>query len=347
MKITEKSLILYIGIFITISLIALAIILKITVREQTWQQLAQFNTNYLILLAIAIILRWIFDGLSLLSLINGNGNLKINLWQAMKMRLKCIFVGVAVPVLLGSTAFQVYLLNREKISLGESTAITSIRSILPVLLFVIFVPMFMLLGFQNEFEVFFMKFIRVVSLPIFLSLFFFTLAIVLPDGIKKMFFSLMNAIKKIHLFKIKNIDKAVKWFNTEIDRLHTSLTAYRKHGKAGIILSLGWLLLMLLMEFSVAILILSGFGIKFQLIKTIGIQFLLKSFLYFAPTPGGSGINEFSYMGFFTLYVPKYLVGIAVLMWRALAYYVSVIFGGIFVIKEHGIERISKNNMLQ
>ena len=55
MKITSKSLILYIGIFITISLIALAIILKTTVREQTWQQLAQFNTNYLILLAIAII----------------------------------------------------------------------------------------------------------------------------------------------------------------------------------------------------------------------------------------------------------------------------------------------------
>lgn len=191
MKITSKSLITYTGIFITISLIALAIILKITVREQTWQQLAQFNTNYLILLAIAIILRWIFDGLSLLALTNSNGNLKITLWQAIKMRLKCIFVGIAVPVLLGSTAFQVYLLNREKVSLGESTAITSIRAILPIILFVIFVPIFMLFGFQNGFEVFFMKFIRVVSLPIFLSLFFFILAIVLPDGIKKMFFSLM------------------------------------------------------------------------------------------------------------------------------------------------------------
>ena len=72
MKITAKNLILYIGIFITISLIALAIILKITVREQTWQQLAQFNTNYFILLTIAIILRWIFDGLSLLALTKTN-----------------------------------------------------------------------------------------------------------------------------------------------------------------------------------------------------------------------------------------------------------------------------------
>ncbi len=337
MKITAKNLILYIGIFITISLIALAIILKITVREQTWQQLAQFNTNYLILLAIAIILRWIFDGLSLLALTNSNENLKITLWQAIKMRLKSIFVGIAVPVLLGSSAFQVYLLNREKISLGESTAITSIRAILPVLLFVIFVPMFMLSGFQDGFEVFFAKFVQIISVPIILSLFFFTLAVVFPEWIKKMFFSLMNGIKKIHLFKIKNIDKAVTWFHTEIDRLNIALTAYRKHGKMGITLSLCWLLLMFLMEFCVAILILSGFGIKFQLIKTIGIQFLLKSFLYFAPTPGGSGINEFSYMGFFSLYVPKYLVGVAVLMWRALAYYVSVIFGGIFIIKENGI----------
>ena len=104
---------------------------------------------------------------------------------------------------------------------------------------------------------------------------------------------------------------------------------------------------MFLMEFCVAILILSGFGIEFQLIKTIGIQFLLKSFLYFAPTPGGSGINEFSYMGFFTLYAPKYLVGISVLMWRAIAYYVSVIFGGIFIIKENGIKRIIKTNILR
>ena len=71
----------------------------------------------------------------------------------------------------------------------------------------------------------------------------------------------------------------------------------------------------------------------------------MESFLYFAPTPGGSGFNKFSYVGFFTLYAPKYLLGISVLMWRALAYYISVIVGGFFVIKEHGIERISKNNL--
>ena len=347
MKISSKSLIIYIVAFVVISIITLAVILRLTVCEQTWQQLAQFNTNYLILLAIAIILRWIFDGLSLLSLINGNANLKINLWQAIKMRLKCIFVGIAVPVLLGSTAFQVYLLNREKVSLGESTAITSIRAILPILLFVIFVPIFMLSGFQNGFEVFFAKFLKIVSLPIILSLFFFTLAVILPAWIKRMFCLLIKAIQKIKLFKIKSIDKAVSWFNTEIDRLHTSLSAYHKHGKWSLVQSLFWILMMFLMEFSVAILILSGFGIKLPLLKAVVIQFLLKSFLYFAPTPGGSGINEFSYMGFFTLYAPKYLVGIAVLMWRGLAYYVSVIFGGIFIIKENGIQRIIKTNLLQ
>ncbi|MDW7679141.1 MAG: lysylphosphatidylglycerol synthase transmembrane domain-containing protein [bacterium] len=342
MKITSKSLFLYIGIFSAISIIALTVILKLTASEQTWQQLFRFNFIYLVFLAISIILRWIFDGLSLTSLVNGNVGLKINLWQAIKMRLKCIFVGIAVPVLLGSTAFQVYLLNREKLSLGQSTAITSIRAILPILLFVVFVPIFMLFGFQNGFEVFFAKFMKIVSLPIALSLFFFTMAVILPELIKRMFSLLMKAIQKIKRFKIKSIDKAVLWFNTEIDRLHTSLTAYHRHGKSSLALSSFWILMMFLMEFSVAILILSGFGIKLPLLKAVGIQFLLKSFLYFAPTPGGSGINEFSYMGFFTLYAPKYLVGISVLMWRMLAFYVSVILGGIITFKENGIDRISK-----
>jgi len=341
MKITSRSLFLYIGIFFAISIIAFTVILKLTVNEQTWQQSFRFNFIYLIYLTVSIILWWIFDGLSLSALVNGNADLKINLYQAMKMRLKCIFVGIAVPV-LGSTAFQVYLLKREKVSLGESTAITSIRSILPVLLFVIFVPIFMLFGFQNGFEVFFANLLRMVSLPIVLSLFFFTLAVILPEWIKRMFCLLMRAIQKIKLFKMKSIDKAVLWFNTEIDRLHTSLSVYRRHGKRSLALSLFWILMMFLMEFSVAILILSGFGIKLSILRAVGIQFLLKSLLYFAPPPGGSGIYEFSYMGFFTLYAPKYLVGIAVLMWRMLAYYFSVIIGGFLVIKENGIDQIGK-----
>ncbi|MCD6166121.1 flippase-like domain-containing protein [bacterium] len=330
----------YWGLFILISLIALGIIIGITITKETWTRLNQFSLNYLLIMVISVILRWFFDGLSLRSLINGNSSLKIGLWKATKMRLQCTFVAVILPVVLGSTAFQVYLLHKEKVSTGESVAITSIRAILPILIFVLLVPLFWTLGFQNGTKPVFVKLIRLASTPLVISLAAFTIAVVFPNWIKKALSGITNLIRKIGWLKFKNLEKVEHWLNNEVDELHTALTAYWRKGKWSLTLATFWCVLFLLMEFSIAILILAGFGIHLQLIKAFGIQFLLKAFLYLAPTPGGSGINEFSYLGFFGMYAPKYLLGVAVLMWRFFAYYISVIAGGITMLKDHRMSQI-------
>ena len=334
----------YWGLFILVSLIALGVIVGVTVTKETWMRLNQFSLNYLLIMVISVVLRWLFDGLSLRALIHGNPRLKIGFWKATKMRLQCTFVAIVLPVVLGSTAFQVYLLHKEKVSTGESVAITSIRAILPMLIFVLLVPLFCFLGFQDGTKPLFVKLIRLASAPLVMSLAAFTIAIVFPNWIKKAFSGTTNLIRKIDWLKFKNLEKAEHWLNNEVDELHTALTAYWRNGKWSLALATFWCILFLLMELSIAVLILSGFGIHVQLLKAFGIQFLLKAFLYLAPTPGGSGINEFSYLGFFGMYAPKYLLGVAVLMWRFFAYYISVIAGGILMLKDHRIDQIDDSN---
>lgn len=347
MKITSNRLRKYLAIFVIISLVTLAIIVGFTVNEETWLRLRQFRLGYLLIIGISIVLRWLFDGMSLRALVNGNPALKMGIWKATKMRLECTFVSIIMPIMLSSTAFQAYLLYKEKSSFGESVAITSIRAILPIFLFVTLVPLSLMLGFQDGADLFFLKFIRLVSIPLILSLFFFTLAFVFPEWIKRMFSLAAEMIQRIGLLQSRNIEKAKYRFDNEIDRLHCALNAYRQQGKWSLVSALFWIVFSFFMEFSVAILILSGFGIHPQLCKAFGIQFFLKAILYFAPTPGGTGISEFSYLGFFTLYAPKYLVGIAVLMWRSFTYYLSVIAGGILVLKEHGINQITKTDLME
>jgi len=88
------------------------------------------------------------------------------------------------------------------------------------------------------------------------------------------------------------------------------------------------------MEFSVAYFIVQGWGYHTSWIQVCSIQFFLKSILYLAPSPGGSVFNELGYMGFFSIFLTKHLVGGSVLLWHFFNAYFPVIVGGVLLTKD-------------
>jgi hypothetical protein len=119
-------------------------------------------------------------------------------------------------------------------------------------------------------------------------------------------------------------------FRTGIDQAHASLTAYQTPR--------GWLALfvgVLLTGPAYAQRLLSGYvalraiGIQAQFVDVLLLQTLITFLLYFAPTPGASGIGEVLSALVMAVYVPDPLVALYTLLWRCFVTYGTVIVGSI------------------
>ncbi len=73
---------------------------------------------------------------------------------------------------------------------------------------------------------------------------------------------------------------------------------------------------------------LRAIGIEAQFVDVLLLQTLITFLLYFfAPTPGGSGIAELLSAAVMSIYVPRPLTALYILIWRLIISYFTIIFG--------------------
>ena len=82
---------------------------------------------------------------------------------------------------------------------------------------------------------------------------------------------------------------------------------------------------------------LRALGIHANFVDVLLLQTLITFLLYFAPTPGASGIAELMSAAVMSVYVPKELTPLYTLIWRLILTYYTVAFG--FVIFSHWVRK--------
>jgi uncharacterized protein (TIRG00374 family) len=70
-------------------------------------------------------------------------------------------------------------------------------------------------------------------------------------------------------------------------------------------------------------------GIQAQFVDVLLLQTLITFLLYFAPTPGGSGLAELLSAAVMSIYVPRALTPSYILLWRITVCYLTVGFGSV------------------
>jgi uncharacterized protein (TIRG00374 family) len=120
----------------------------------------------------------------------------------------------------------------------------------------------------------------------------------------------------------------VEALDAGIDRAHEAMVAFFK-GR-------GWLSLLGAVLFTGVAMsnkLLAGFFVLRALdipahgVDVVVLQTLIVFLLYFAPTPGGSGIAEVLSAAVMSIYVPRELTPVYVLLWRVLVGYLTVAVG--------------------
>ncbi len=113
-----------------------------------------------------------------------------------------------------------------------------------------------------------------------------------------------------------------------IDRAHHSIVAFTK-GRGWAALGLG----VLLTGAAQANRLLAGYvvlrmlDIQAPFVDVLLLQTLIVFLLYFAPTPGGSGLAELLSAAVMSIYVPRELTPSYILLWRMVVSYLTVGFG--------------------
>jgi uncharacterized protein (TIRG00374 family) len=139
------------------------------------------------------------------------------------------------------------------------------------------------------------------------------------------------------------VNAKLEVFREGIDQMHSSFTAY---------LSLRGLLALatgvVLTALAYAPRLLSGYvalraiGIHAQFIDVLLLQTLITFLLYFAPTPGASGIGEILAALVMQVYVSPNLVPLYTLLWRFFVTYGTIISGSIVFYRwvRHGLRNL-------
>ncbi len=252
------------------------------------------------------------------------------------------FASAITPSIIGGSAIALYIVNKEGVSMGRTTAIVLITAFLDELFYILMVPIFIIIvGTQHLFTtegeyIFFNTRFGTQGIFIMGYLFILILTTIIiygvflnPRGFKMI---LLTLFKLPFLRKWRN--KAAETGNEII------ITSREMKGKpvifwvkafAGTFFS--WTGRFLVVNFLILAFV-SG-GDQFLIFAR---QLVMWVILLISPTPGGSGVAEFVFSGFLGEFIPQGLTPALSLMWRIISYY-PYLFIGVIVLP-HWLKRV-------
>lgn len=247
------------------------------------------------------------------------------------------FASAITPSVIGGTSVAMFILNKEGITLGKSTAIVMMSAFLDELFYILTVPLVILIiGTAYLFPIELTKQIFGYTLSvkgIFYVGYGFTVMLTIiilygvfvnPFGIKKLLYRLFS-------FKLlKRWQKKVVQLGS--DMIKTSLELKEKNGWFWI-KAFGATLFAWTARFWVVNFIILMFTDVNNHFLIYGRQLVMWVILIISPTPGGTGVAEFAFDSFLKDFIPLGLAGLLVVLWRFISYYPYLFIGAVILPK--------------
>lgn len=243
------------------------------------------------------------------------------------------WAGYLTPVHAGASPMMVYTMRRYGIPIPVGLTTILMSFITTVVFFAVAGPAAVVFGAGRSlgqkgdllglslFDLF------VGSLVVFGGLGVLLLILILFPGLAR---DLTHRLTDVLGRRSRRIAGRLEELRRGVDQAHTSVSSYNTPR--------GWLVLaggVLLTGPTYAPRLLSGYvalraiGIHANFVDVLLLQTLITFLLYFAPTPGASGIGEILSALVMQVYVPKELVALYTLLWRCFVTYGTVITGSV------------------
>lgn len=287
---------------------------------------------------------WVLLGVGVASLDWFGGGLRLyvvlkHVYPAQTFKGAVISAGInafgmmVTPSQAGGGPFGIFALKRYGTPVPEGMVATFMTFVATILFFVVAGPLVVFLGAGDSLAehgilgVTNLNDLFRVSLVSFIGVGLLILALVLFPGVARKL-----ARRVVGFFERRGNPKIadrVSQLNEGIDRAHESMVAYFSSARGWLALTAGVLLTAttLANKLLAGYLVLRALGIEAPFIDVVMLQTLLIFLLYFAPTPGGSGLAEVLSGAVMSIYVPRELTPSYILLWRIYYAYLTVAAG--------------------
>ena len=304
------------GIFMFVLLFAVSLgIIYYTIDLEALKTITTFNGESLLLAIITLALGMYFDGLRLQRLVK-IGGYHLSIKAVLRVIFSNYFMAMLTPGASGGAVAQVLVLRSYDVPISKGTPIVLIRTVFSIMFLVIMLPI-----------VFLYDSIEIPYISRDMLLLFSFLAVYM----RKFVYNLAQRFKA---------HKTKDWL-AKLETLNQGLALlYKKPTQSFIVFIESGLSLLCL--YCIAPALMFAFTNDVPIITILDRMILLNLILYFAPTPGGTGIAEGLFILLFAPFVPSGTVGIIAVAWRVMAEYVPFFIGMYAVLTLYGRQFVAQ-----
>jgi hypothetical protein len=272
---------------------------------------------------------WIADALRIFITVRAWGK-AILFRDSFNSVLSAYFMSSITPFMLGGGPAQMYVLSRSGLTWGEAGSLVVVCGILyQVSLLLLIIVFIFLFDIRVALQGILLKLLY--SFAIFYSIIMFLLFYFLyrPHVLYRLTNWGINFVRR-HFRKVKFSEAAVRsWVEEFFDDFRRGFSILFLKKPQYLAWNAIFYNLRYIAIFMVAFWVLWSLGILVRPIEVIGIQIPLNYIFSLMPTPGSSGGVEASIASVFLSYTTSQRIGIFVILWRIITFYLSLIIGGI------------------
>lgn len=317
------------GILMLLLLISVSAgIIYYTIDLEALKTIRSFNAVSLLLALLALTLGMYFDGLRLQRLVK-IGGYKLSIQAVLRVIFSNYFMAMLTPGASGGAVAQVLVLKSYGVPLGKGTPIVLIRTVFSIMFLVVMLPFVFL---HDAIEI---PYISRNMLLVFAVV--AVIATLLGTYILQTKYMRQFVYRLAKYFKE---DKTKDWLS-KLETLNQGLgLLYKKPGQSIVVFFESGLSLLCL--YCIAPALMYAFTSDIHIIDVLDRMILLNLILYFAPTPGGTGIAEGLFVVLFGSFVPAGTVGIVAVAWRVVAEYLPFFIGMYAVLTLYGRQFVAQ-----
>jgi uncharacterized protein (TIRG00374 family) len=265
-------------------------------------------------------------------LVNSLDN-NVSFRTSLKAFIANVFVSAVTPSQTGGGPIQIYVLNRAGVPLAKGFTGCLMGAVMAI--FCLLTSTIVILIAKPDLRTEFGEHLTSILI-----------AVVVVFGIMALIFLLslfrINLVKNLvgrtllTLLRVVGTERRLAFTKRVlggIDQYRECMSVFFRVRKLRLLLALGLTMASLAANSAVSLALLTGLNVEFNIPNVYLAQFILFFIAYFGPTPGASGIAEFSTFWILSsLDIRQDILGVYTVMWRVFTSFIAVAIGGVIVL---------------
>jgi uncharacterized protein (TIRG00374 family) len=308
------------------SLIVLVVVLYFTVDAETIQYLRELNV-YFLFLALSVHFASLCCWALRIKFMSRSLGYQVGFFYSLNLVFANMLVASITPSQAGGEPVRVHELYKKGVKIGDATAIVVTERILDgIVLGFGGVFFFFVLGSELQRLGSIFSYLMYASwIAITAIVIIFIYSVKNPEILKRLIHFASGLFTR--KWESKKLDHFAQSVDREVDNFHQTLSDFVSHGKGGLVWGFIFTALFWLGEFSVVSFLLLGLSQPPIFVESVIVQLVIALIMFIPLTPGASGVAELSFTSLFGLFVNSSILGILVVLWRAILFYFNILLG--------------------